>query len=110
MPAAVRVEGVSRLVRTLRTAEVALDELDEETDAGGVLAGARIRPLLPVRTGRLVGSLRVSNGAGTIAAPYAGYVREAREGRSAGLQHAEPGITRLYLAGIERILDNVKGA
>lgn len=125
MPAAVRVEGVSRLVRTMRAAEVDVDELKEVTAAAGVLAAASIRPLVPVLTGRLVGSLRPNRAArkstvavGRASLPYGPPVHwgwpahgiEPHEFGPEGLKRAEPAITRLYLEGIEQILDRVKGA
>lgn len=120
----VRVEGISRLVRTMREAEVDLDDLKDVTAAAGALAAAAIRPLVPVKTGRLVGSIRSNKAArrstvavGRARLPYAGPVHwgwpahgiEPNEFGPEGLQRAEPAITALYLEGIDRILDNVKG-
>lgn len=124
MPAALRVEGVSRLVRTLRDAEVDLDELKDVTAAAGLLAAAAIRPLVPVRRGRLVGSMRSNRAArratvslGRASVPYAGPIHWGWPARNIpaqpfgeeGLQLAEPAITELYVTGIEKILDRVKG-
>lgn len=125
MAAAVRVQGVSRLVRTMRAAEVDVDELKDVTAAAGVLAAAAIRPLVPVKTGRLVGSIRSNKAArratvsaGRAALPYGPPVHwgwpahniEPHEFGPEGLQRAEPAITELYLEGIERILEKIKGA
>ena len=113
------------LVSTMRAAEVEDDELKEITVAAGLLAAAASRPLIPVRTGRLAGSLRSNKAArratvavGRAAVPYAGPIHwgwpghniEAQPFGVEGLERAEPGITALYVAGIEKILDRVKGA
>jgi hypothetical protein len=123
--AAIRVEGVSRLVSTMRKAEVDVDELRDVTVAAGAIAAAAIRPLIPVRTGRLAASARSNRAArrstvsvGRASLPYAGPIHwgwPARKIKGAefgprGLQAAEPAIHALYVAGIDRILDRVEGA
>ncbi len=126
MPApVVRVVGGARLVRTMRAAEIDLDELKEVTIAAGALAAAAIRPLVPVRTGRLLGSLRSSKAArkstvsvGRASLPYAGPVHWGWKAHGIepslfgprGLEAAEPAIHELYVDGIEKILEQVKGA
>ena len=109
----------------MRSAEVDVDELKDVTIAAGALAAAAIRPLVPVRTGRLAASLRPNKAArrstitvGRASLPYAGPVHwgwaahgiEPNEFGPRGLEQAEPAITALYLAGIEKIVDSVKGA
>lgn len=124
-PAAVKVVGVARLVSTMRAAEVDLDELKGVTAAAGVIAAEHIRPLVPVRTGRLLATIRSSKAvrratvsAGRAALPYGPPVHwgwpehhiEPHPFGPEGLEAAEPKITELYLQGIEKILDRVKGA
>lgn len=118
-----RVEGVSAAVRTMRAAEDAL-ELVDETAAAGSLAAATIRPLVPVRTGALLGSLHEVRGrvgevveAGletdsdhAIPVHYGTVHMAAQPFGDEGLEAATAPITALYLQGIERILDSIKGA
>lgn len=117
------VEGVSAAVRTMRAAEDALDLVDE-TAAAGSMAAAAIRPLVPVLSGALLGSLVEARGrvgelveAGLVtdsdhALPvhYGTEHQRAQPFGTEGLEAATPPITALYLQGIERILDSIKGA
>lgn len=117
------VEGVTQAVRTMRAAEDALDLVDE-TEAAGRLLSAYVRPLVPVRTGALLGSLRtstertgelISSGVESdsdhaIPVEYGTVHMPAQPFGEDGLRSAEAPITALYLRGLERILDSVKGA
>lgn len=121
----VRVEGVSRLVRTMRAAELDVDELKEVTIAAGALALAAIRPRVPVRSGRLLSTVRSNRAArrstvsaGRASLPYGppvhwGWPARGIDGQPfgpEGLEAAEPAIHALYVAGVERIVDKIKGA
>jgi hypothetical protein len=109
----------------MRSAEVDVDELKDVTIAAGGLAAAAIRPLVPVRTGRLAASLRPNKAArrstisvGRASLPYGppvhwgwpGHNIEPNEFGPRGLEQAEPAILALYMAGIEKIVGQVKGA
>jgi hypothetical protein len=116
-------EGVSEAVRTMRAAEDALD-LREITEAAGRVAGVYIRPFVPVRTSALLFSLRPSvDRVGDLVAAgvesdsdhvlpvhYGTVHMAAQPFGDEGLRAAEPALTELYLVGIEKILDSVKGA
>lgn len=116
-------EGVSTAVRTMRAAEDRLD-LADLTAAAGTLAAAVIRPLVPVRTGALLGSLvpthdrlgdvveagLESDSDHVLPVHYGTVHMAAQPFGDEGLRDATPAITALYLRGIEQILDSVKGA
>lgn len=117
MAASIRVLGTARASSTLREAGVQLEDLDEATEAAGRRALTAIRPLVPVRTGRLAGSLVARDGAVTTDLDYGPPVHQGVPSRgqaaqpfgTTGMDNAEPGITLLYLERIGRILSRVKG-
>lgn len=128
---AVKLEGVSRLVRTLREAEGKLDDLKDVNAKIATLAAVAIAAEAPRRSGRLAASVRGNRAArratvsaGRASVPYAGPVHwgwprrrpPAKGGPIApnefgvrGLERIEPTAERLYIDGIQRILSDVKG-
>jgi hypothetical protein len=107
----------------MRDAEDALELVDETTTAGH-MAAASIRPLVPVRTSRLLNELREVRGrvgddpaAGVesttdyvIPVHYGTVHMEAQPFGTEGLEAAARPIEALYLQGIEHALELVKGA
>ena len=131
---AVRVIGLSRLTRTMREAEVSIEDLKDVNESIARLASLAIQAEAPSRSGRLRSSVRGNRAKGKAAVrvggariPYAGPIHwgwpsrpshpTARGGpippNEFGLRafdRFEPQAQRMYLEGIEKILNSVRGA
>lgn len=122
--AGIRVEGASRLRRTLRAAGRDLGNLKAAHAKAAKIAETAAASAAPVLTGSLKGSLRSSGTgtagiirAGTKSVPYAAPIHWGWAARgidpqpfiSEGAQASEPVWLRVFEADLEDILDQVKG-
>ena len=130
----VRVVGLSTLTRTMREAEVDVEDLKDVNEAIARLAALAIRSEAPSRSGRLASSVRGNRAKGKAAVrlggariPYAGPVHwgwptrpshptarggpiPANEFGVRAMDRFTPTAQTMYLDGIEKILDSVRGA
>lgn len=74
----IKVAGLRQAIKSLEAVGVPRDEIKAANNAAGELVLAAAKPLVPVRSGRLVGTLRASKGlnkvtvsAGRASVPYA---------------------------------------
>ncbi|MGW0247922.1 HK97 gp10 family phage protein [Nocardia goodfellowii] len=119
-----RVYGSSQLQRTLKRAGVGMDDLKDLHKQGAELAAARARIIGPRRTGRLVGTVRVSGTAragvirmGNTATPYANPIHwgwpargiEANPFVTRAAQETESEWVDLYERRSKELLDQVRG-
>lgn len=105
------LEGADRLERTLADAAAALGDLSAVNGQVADLVLSRARPRVPIRTGRLVGSLR---GTGTPAGADMGsslvYAGPIHNGWPAHHITANPFITDAVRGSIDAVLDVYMGA
>ncbi|MCP2281064.1 HK97 gp10 family phage protein [Nocardia amikacinitolerans] len=119
-----RVYGTRRLQATLKRAGVGMDDLRDMHRAAAELAAARARVIGPRRTGRLVGTVRVSGtkNAGVVrmgnsATPYAEPIHWGWPARnipanpfvSRAAQETEAEWTALYEQRRDELLAQVRG-
>lgn len=122
--AGIRVEGMRTLRATLRKAGDDLSDLKEAHAAAAGIVVPAARASAPRRTGRLAGNVRGSGTktgavirAGGARVPYAAPIHWGWEKRgiapnpfiSTAAQNTEPTWTRVYEAGVERVLSRIKG-
>lgn len=117
----IRVLGADRASATLRTAEQRIEAITEDPELARPVLEA-IRPLIPVRSGRLRGSARVAPVDGSsgvvVGEVYAGPINygwpahgiEGVHYLEDGAEAAEPALERQLERKAQQILDNVKGA
>lgn len=120
-----RVFGTRRLQATLQRAAAGMDELKDIHRQAAELAAARARAIGPKRTGRLVGTVRVSGTKragvvrmGSKATPYAEPIHWGWPARnikanpfvSIAAQETEPAWTQLYEQRRDELLNQVEGA
>lgn len=121
----VRVEGASRLRRTLRDAGDDLTDLKDAHRAAALIAARAAVRFVPWRTGRLAGSIgwRGTASAGTIRAgtrsrvPYAGPIHwgwpkrgiEPQPFLTDGAQASEPTWLPVFEKTIDKAISKVKG-
>lgn len=123
--AQVRVEGLSRLRRTLRKAGHDLEDLKDVNAAVAAIVVQAAGAYAPRRTGALAASPRPSRAkararvlAGGARVPYAGPIHwgwparniQAQPWLSQAAQATEPQWTGTYRQGVEDVLSKVKGA
>jgi uncharacterized protein YcsI (UPF0317 family) len=121
----VRVEGLDRLVRTLRKAGDDLNDLKDAHAAAGRIVAADAQARAPRRSGKLAGSIRASRQArraqvvaGRASIPYGGPIHWGWPSRgisanpflSDAAQATEAQWLPLYRREIQAALDKVKGA
>jgi hypothetical protein len=122
---AVEVQGLRTLRKNLKAAGVSLQDLKDAHAAVARVVVAAAAPRVPVRTGRLAGTLRGAGqqgaavvSAGRAAVPYAGPIHWGWPAR--GIK-AQPFIqdaavasreqwTGTYLSALEKIIDSIEGA
>ena len=106
--AAVQVEGLDNLVRTLRKAGADLNELkDASKEAGDTITGAATGRA-PRRTGRLAGSMRASRLAKGVRVPHRegdGAIRRRHPLGVAGAEHHSPAVPHRRRQGDRADLD-----
>ncbi|WP_069160080.1 hypothetical protein [Nocardia altamirensis] len=120
----VHVQGAARLEATLRRAAAGMDELRQVHRAAAAMVAVRARSLAPHRSGRLVGTVRVSGTrrggmvrVGDNTTPYAGPIHWGWPARAIAAdpfvaraaQQSEPGWVGLYARHRDELLDQVKG-
>lgn len=116
------VRGGDELARTMHAAALELDDLSAVNDRVGALVLARARPRVPVRSGRLVGSLRAVPDPGAVtmgsSLVYAGPIHNgwpahhiaANPFLSDATRASQSQLVGLYTAELEDVVAGVKGA
>jgi hypothetical protein len=125
MPTTAEVQGLTRLVSTLRKAGADLTDLKDANAAAGRTVADWASVTAPRRSGALGSSVRAArrvSGArvlgGGAAVPYAGPIHwgwparniEAQPFISKAAQSTEPAWVQTYLDDVQQALDSVKGA
>lgn len=120
----VQVEGLRQLVRTLKAAEVDLDDLKDANNAAGRIVLDAARPRTPTRTGALAASGRANRAAGkanvvfgTARVPYGPPIHwgwaarhiKAQPWVTTAAQATQGDWVAAYERDIQRVLDSVKG-
>jgi hypothetical protein len=120
----VRVEGLGRLVSTLRAAEADLDELNAATNLAARIVLSAAQAMAPRVTGRLAGSGKASRARrrasitfGNAGVPYAGPIHWGWPRRNIGAQPfasnaaqaTEPVWVAAYVFELQRTADKVRG-
>lgn len=121
----IKVEGLARLVRTLRRAGADLGELKDANRAAAEMVAAEGRARAPRRSGDLAGTIRSARAAararvlaGRASVPYAAPIHwgwplrdiNAQPFLSEAAQATEPRWVKAYLRDVEHALGNVQGA
>jgi hypothetical protein len=121
----VRVDGLDRLVSTMRKAGRDLGDLKEANAAAGRIVAASAVGRAPRRSGALAGSIRASRQArraqvvaGRASVPYAGPIHWGWPARGIGAnpflsdaaQATEATWVPLFLKDVQAAVDKVKGA
>jgi hypothetical protein len=119
-----KVEGLDRLVRTLKRAALDVSDLKEAHANAGRIVVADAVPRAPHRSGKLAGSIRTTRQArrarvvaGRSSVPYAGPIHWGWQARgiranpfiSWGAQATEAQWSEGYRRDVQRALDNVRG-
>lgn len=123
--ARVEVEGLDRLIRTLRKAQIDVSELKEAHAAVARMVADAASARAPRRSGKLAGSVRGAKQlkrarvmAGRAAVPYAGPIHWGWPARGIvaqpfvadAAQETEARWVAKYRADVQAALDDVKGA
>lgn len=122
--AGIRIEGQRQLRKTLREAGDDLEDLKAAHKAAAEVAAGGSRPLAPVRSGDLSGTIRAGGTktqavirAGKKAVPYAGPIHwgwpkrgiEPHPFLAEGAKNTEPQWVELFYQAMEKALKKVKG-
>lgn len=122
--AGIRIEGQRELRKTLRQAGDDLEDLKAAHKAAAEVAAGGSRPLAPVRSGLLAGTIRAGGTktsavvrAGKKAVPYAGPIHwgwaargiEPQTFLADGAKRTEPQWVELFYQAMEKALKKVKG-
>lgn len=119
----IRVVGVERAVRTMQAAEARCDDLTREAPEAGQILEDSIRAEEPVKSGRMRAGTRrrrATRGVDTVEVDvvYAGVINygwpghniEANPFGERGMAAAEPRMADELEHGLQRVLDDVRGA
>ena len=122
--AGIKVEGQRELRKTLRAAGDDLEDLKAAHKAAAEIAAGGSRPLAPVRSGDLAGTIRAGGTktsavirAGKKVVPYAGPIHWGWPARGIephpfladGAQRTEPQWVELFYQALDKALKKVKG-
>lgn len=122
--AGIKVEGQRELRKTLRQAGDDLEDLKAAHKAAAEIAAGGSRPLTPVRSGTLQGTVRAGGTktsavlrAGKKAVPYAGPIHwgwpnrgiEPQSFLADGAKNTEPQWVELFYQALDKALKKVKG-
>lgn len=123
--AIVRVDGARQLRRTMRKADMDLQELKDTHARVAALVAGRSRPAAPERSGRLAASIRPGATktsaivrAGRKSIPYAGPIHWGWPARNITAQpflvdaakDSEPAWLAVYNQAVEKIIGQIEGA
>lgn len=120
--ASVKVEGLDSFLSSMQKAEQELGKLEGAHSAAAAVIASAVAAAAPRRTGRLAGSVRASRGstgaAVDVTAPYAGPIEWGWPSRNIDGTHfamnaaraTEPQWVKFYEEGVQKALDEVRGA